>query len=48
MQGGGQDVFVAQNAAQYFSDYPLVPRYSFYPGHYFIRNLGKGFCVHTL
>lgn len=27
---------------------PLVPRYSFYPGHYFIRNLGKGFCVHTL
>lgn len=41
LDAGGRDVFVAQNAAQYFSDYPLVPRYSFYPGHYFIRNLGK-------
>lgn len=45
---GGRDIFVAQNAAQYFSDYPLVPRYFFYPGHYFIRNLGKGFCVYAL
>lgn len=41
LDAGGRDVFVAQNAAQYFSDYPLVPRYSFYPGHYFL-DLAEG------